>query len=218
MRVCPFEEIVVYSPPNYRPTRISGFRARLVYLSCAAALIFLVSTASCQRLQARLFDQRDGLGNPSITALGQDGAGYLWVGSQNGLFRYDGSYFREFGRADGFHTPNISNLLVDTSGTLWAGSREGLYYWDGQVFHELLYQGASLHVGMNSMLASSRSGEMILMSNGGPLAITFDPASRRWTAQPYGKLHPVAIVESPQIEMALRRAPIHGVHVVNAPR
>ena len=133
MQARPFEEIVVYSP-NFRPTRISGIRARLVYLGSAAALFFLVSTASCQRLQARLFDQRDGLGNPSITALAQDGAGYLWVGSQNGLFRYDGSYFREFGRADGFRSPNISNLLVDTSGTLWVGSREGLYYWDGQVF------------------------------------------------------------------------------------
>ena len=189
MRAHPFEEIVVYSP-NFRPTRISGFLACLVYLGSAAALFFLVSTASCQRLQARLFDQRDGLGNPSITALAQDGDGYLWVGSQNGLLRYDGANFREFGRADGFRTPNISNLLVDTSGTLWAGSREGLYYWDGQVFHELLYQGTSLHVGMNSMLASSRSGEVILMSNAGPLSITFDPASRRWTAQPYGKLHP----------------------------
>jgi len=189
MRARPFEEIVVYSP-NFRQTRISGFRARLVSLGSTAALFFLASTASCQRVQARLFDQRDGLGNPSITALAQDGAGYLWVGSQNGLFRYDGSYFREFGRADGFRTPNISNLLVDTSGTLWAGSREGLYHWDGEVFHELLYQGASLHVGMNSMLASSSSGEVILMSNAGPLSITFDIASRQWTAKPYGKLHP----------------------------
>ena len=161
---------------------------RIVYL--VSALILLVSAASCQRLQARLFDQRDGLGNPSITALAQDGDGYLWVGSQNGLFRYDGSYFREFGRADGFRTPNISNLLVDKSGTLWVGSRDGLYYWDGVAFHELLYQGTSLHVGISSMLASSGSGEVILMSNAGPLSITLDPASRQWSAQPYVKLHP----------------------------
>ena len=170
----------------------AGVRPPLAAPCCAIAFLLFVSTSllSGQRLQARLFDQQDGLGNPSVTALAQDRVGYLWVATQNGLFRYDGTRFREFGRDDGFVIPNFTSLLADTSGTLWAGSRSGLFYWDGQRFHELQYQGRSLHVGMNSMLAVSGAGEVILMSSKGPLSITREHPGNEYRVQLYRDLHP----------------------------
>ena len=43
------------------------------------------------------FRQADGLGNLNIECLIQDHAGFLWIGTQNGLFRHDGRQFVEFG-------------------------------------------------------------------------------------------------------------------------
>jgi hypothetical protein len=45
----------------------------------------------------------EGLGNLNVNCIAQDRQGYLWVGTENGLYRYDGSQFREFGAGEGLH-------------------------------------------------------------------------------------------------------------------
>ncbi len=63
------------------------------------------------------------------TALVQDQQGFLWIGTQHGLYRYDGHQLETF-RADPTN-PNslsadwISSLLVDQQGLLWVGTRYG---------------------------------------------------------------------------------------------
>ncbi len=63
------------------------------------------------------------------TALVQDQQGFLWFGTQHGLYRYDGHQLESF-RADPTN-PNslsadwISSLLVDKQGLLWVGTRYG---------------------------------------------------------------------------------------------
>lgn len=63
------------------------------------------------------------------TALVQDQRGFLWIGSQHGLYRYDG-YQLEIFRADSTDPISlsadwISSLMVDTAGFLWIGTRYG---------------------------------------------------------------------------------------------
>src|SRR3954464_10465396 len=61
-------------------------------------------------------------GAPSqITALAQTEDGYLWVGSERGLFRFDGIQFEEFMPPDGTNLPshNISSLMSTPEGGLW---------------------------------------------------------------------------------------------------
>ena len=48
----------------------------------------------------RHFGPDDGL-NTAVTQIGQDRTGFLWVGSGDGLFRYDGARFQRFGTDDG---------------------------------------------------------------------------------------------------------------------
>jgi ligand-binding sensor domain-containing protein/signal transduction histidine kinase len=69
----------------------------------------------------------DGLPQSTVTCMAQASDGYLWLGTQNGLVRFDGVKFRVF---DENNTPAIKNsrivrLLSDKDGALWVGTEHG---------------------------------------------------------------------------------------------
>lgn len=72
----------------------------------------------------RRFDSDAGLPQNSVTALLQDRAGYLWIGTYGGLVRYDGHDFRSYGShaGDGPPSDRITALLEDPEGRLWIGT------------------------------------------------------------------------------------------------
>src|SRR5262245_36993521 len=64
-----------------------------------------------------------------VTALYQDRAGFLWIGSRDGLFRYDGQEFMEF-KHDPADPASISDnavrtLFEDGRSCLWIGTNSG---------------------------------------------------------------------------------------------
>jgi diguanylate cyclase (GGDEF)-like protein len=90
-------------------------------MSCAATTI-----CHAQRYSFRQYI--DGLGNLNITCLGQDRPGYLWVGTQNGLYRYDGSHFQRYGAAEGIPDRIIDTIYKGPDGTLWVATTAGIYF------------------------------------------------------------------------------------------
>jgi len=99
----------------------------LAGLAAWAAMLGICSlTAAAQRYSFREYTQ--GLGNLNITAIQQDRTGYLWVGTQNGLYRYDGSQFQRFGQSQGIPDRIIDTLYVGPDGTLWVGTSAGIYF------------------------------------------------------------------------------------------
>jgi len=78
----------------------------------------------------------EGLPQTSAQAIARTPDGYLWVGTQEGLARFDGGRFVVF---DTETTPGIPNkyitvLHVDRSGRLWIGTRTGLALMERGVF------------------------------------------------------------------------------------
>lgn len=73
------------------------------------------------------YDSEQGLPQNSVTALLEDRAGYLWIGTYGGLVRYDGHDFRSYGsHADsGPPSDRITALLEDARGRLWIGTENG---------------------------------------------------------------------------------------------
>jgi diguanylate cyclase (GGDEF)-like protein len=153
-------------------------------------LLACSAQALAQRFEARLFGQADGLGNLSILALTQDQNRYLWIATENGLFRYDGARFTEFGRGDGLAEPVVLNLVVDHRGMLWAGTHAGLYRFDGQRFQEVRLEGKPVHVGINSMLTATSTDEIIAQGSTGLVSVEMDGPSHAWVAMPYSRRHP----------------------------
>ncbi|UHQ18803.1 histidine kinase [Lysobacter sp. KIS68-7] len=73
-------------------------------------------------------------GMPMAFAQGPDG--YLWVGTLDGLLRFDGVRFARWSAPAGTHLPSdaVTRLLATRDGTLWIGTQQGLGQWrDGKL-------------------------------------------------------------------------------------
>ena len=114
------------------------------FLFAALAVEFLFSpplrSAPADFLVDKL-DTGDGLPSSTVTAVEQTPDGYLWVGTYNGLARFDGARFVTF---DPVNTPalgqaRVQGLFLDANGTLWINTfRGGLTsYRDGDFRNEL---------------------------------------------------------------------------------
>ena len=70
----------------------------------------------------------EGLPQTSAEAIARTPDGYLWVGTQEGLARFDGARFTVFDNGNEPAIPNkdISALFVDRGGRLWIGTRAGI--------------------------------------------------------------------------------------------
>lgn len=68
-----------------------------------------------------------GLPQITVLAIAQDANGYLWLGTQAGLARFDGTRFHRYSQNDAAQLgANIQALLADDAGRLWIGTARGL--------------------------------------------------------------------------------------------
>ena len=108
-----------------------AFRVRFAsYL----ALLACVCSSQAQRQLFHEYGSSDGLSNLNVKCLLQDRTGYLWVGTDNGLFRYDGSSFRGFGHPDGLSNTEVLSLAEAPAGALWIGTNSGVSQASGDHF------------------------------------------------------------------------------------
>ena len=107
------------------------------------------------------------------------------MGTQNGLFRYDGSRFLEFGRADGLAGTFVNALAEDGSGRLWVGTTEGLYYLaEGGRFRDVQYHQQNLDIPLGSTLSSRKNGEVLAVTQFGLLVVGSAPDGKGWECRP----------------------------------
>ncbi|HEY0989033.1 MAG TPA: ATP-binding protein [Kofleriaceae bacterium] len=89
---------------------------------------------------ARVFGAADGLRNLSITSLLQDLDGFLWLGTEDGVYRFDGARFTHFSTHDGLLSNLVFALGLAPDGTVCVGG-DGLVCWDGQRFSQARVPG-----------------------------------------------------------------------------
>ncbi|UKI45701.1 MAG: hypothetical protein L6V92_09210 [Phocaeicola vulgatus] len=76
------------------------------------------------------YQVENGLSNNMVTACVQDKDGYIWIGTRDGLNRFDGYNFKGFRQDSDSHSLGsnwISCLACDSTGNLWVGTLSGLY-------------------------------------------------------------------------------------------
>ncbi len=120
---------------------------------------------------------QDGL--PQITALSlaQDRVGYLWVGTQDGLARFDGVRFVTYTPEDTPALPGIwiGALLSDRRGRLWVGTYKGLAFYDGQQFHKVNAADPALYPSLNVVaLIEQANGQIIVGTTEGVFRVVDD--------------------------------------------
>lgn len=99
-------------------------RCAVMFLLCAAFLrpsAALDPNKTLTQYAHRIWGQEEGLFQPTIYSILQTRDGFLWLGTQDSLIRFDGMHFREFDEA-AFHQSLIRALVEDNQGNLWVGS------------------------------------------------------------------------------------------------
>jgi ligand-binding sensor domain-containing protein/signal transduction histidine kinase len=94
-----------------------------------------------------IWETDDGLPQNSVIAMAQTRDGYLWLGTLNGLVRFDGLHFTVF---DESNTPELNSskiisLFEDRAGNLWVGTQTAgvVLVKDGQLTHLPIGQGGA---------------------------------------------------------------------------
>ena len=92
-------------------------------LGACTALLAFAETAVAQKYSFRHYGAAEGIQNLVILSLAQDGAGYIWAGSEGGLYRYDGTRFRLMSSGEGLTCASeVHTLHVGSDGALWANA------------------------------------------------------------------------------------------------
>jgi len=102
-------------------------------------LIFLFNllgvVAIAQQYNFRNFSIEDGLEQSQVNAIYQDKKGYIWIGANGGLTRFDGKNFKTWTVKDSLPSANILAITEDRKGILWvACANAGAVSFDGKKF------------------------------------------------------------------------------------
>lgn len=122
-----------------------------------------------QRHSFKFYGQEQGLNNLATECLLQDRTGYLWVGTQNGLFRYDGAAFTRFSETEGLPSSPVDALVETPDGVLWVATSRGLARRQGPGFAPFDFSERVESSGRFG-LASDRAGRLYLTTTAGLLA------------------------------------------------
>jgi PAS domain S-box-containing protein len=111
---------------------------------CAVALCGLVAARPALatgaadlppgQLTFRVFDGADGLRNLVVVSLAQDDDGLLWLGTQDGVYRFDGEQFTHFSVDDGLASSLVYVVGTAPDGRVCVGGNSGLSCWNGARF------------------------------------------------------------------------------------
>ena len=128
-------------------------------------LCWTSSLAHGQRYRFREYGLVEGLQSLEVEAVFQDHTGFVWAGTGNGLFRYDGNDFIEFNRSSGLASNRIDHIAQSSDGTLWVATARGVSF---QIPGGARFAPAQVQVdsGRNS-LAAAADGAMWISSTDG---------------------------------------------------
>jgi len=138
-----------------------------------------------RRLRFQIVDRKDGLPLNTVSSIVQDRAGFMWLGTADGLARWDGQRFLTF-RHDPANPATISaswvnEILLARDGTLWIGTEGGgvnRYRQGNSTFDrfEAANDPETLHSGSILSMSEGPDGRIWIGTQGGGLGV-LDPAT-----------------------------------------
>lgn len=72
------------------------------------------------------YDSNSGLSQNTVNCLLQDRTGFIWLGTKDGLNRFDGYSFKHIGNDERNYCSIVSSLMEDSSGIIWVGTHQGV--------------------------------------------------------------------------------------------
>src|SRR5713101_1805673 len=98
----------------------------LEILLCGSLLIGFSRCVLAERLPLKYYTVADGLAHNVVNKIVRDSRGFLWFCTTDGLSRFDGYTFTNFGTDQGLPHANVTDLLETRSGEYWVGTYGGI--------------------------------------------------------------------------------------------
>jgi diguanylate cyclase (GGDEF)-like protein len=152
------------------------------------AFMLLASGALCaQEYSFRSFGVTEGLNNLGVLQIYQDRVGFLWVSTENGIYRFDGDRFEAFGLAQGIPASSATAFGEAPDGSLLVGGAIGLYHLQGNRFEKL--QSDFKTISWAQGIQADGNGHTFLGTDSGLVELTSKPgqkgfATRRFVQPP----------------------------------
>src|ERR1044072_5018284 len=110
---------------------VPGTLLACVLLACCPSACGLKPSLDVSQYGHTSWKIRDGFTKGQIISMAQTSDGYLWLGTEFGLLRFDGVRNVPFQPPPGQHLPStqIFSLLAARDGALWIGTARGLASW-----------------------------------------------------------------------------------------
>jgi len=178
--------------------RGGGLRAGLRAVFATALMCCALARADVPgivNVRFRNYGVDEGLSQSTALQIVQDKTGFLWIGTQDGLDRFDGYGFRVYkhvrGDAHSLSDNHIGALAADHDGSLWIGTQAGgLNHYDPKLDRFDSYTADPAHTGtlannFVTALMLDRRGWLWVASAGGKLQ-WFDRAANNLLDAPLG--------------------------------
>ena len=135
-------------------------------IHCAVLFIFYSFIVTAQDITVRLYSAKDGLPSTYIYSICQDKYGYLWIGTPDGISRFDGKNFTNYGLEDGLPDTRITNGFMDSHYRYWAATPKGAVEFKGNKFTSYPLSDSQNITWVFQILETKKGEILSLTSNG----------------------------------------------------
>ncbi|MBN2348509.1 MAG: SpoIIE family protein phosphatase [Bacteroidales bacterium] len=115
--------------------KILRLSRRLIY---SILILLIIPSGYPQTYYFDNYSTQNGLGQSTVYSIVQDNKGYIWVGTLDGISKFDGNRFENFTTNDGLAPGGVKIIIIDKSGIFWLGHHNGgLTKYDGKQFQQV---------------------------------------------------------------------------------
>lgn len=154
-------------------------------LALGAALLCLSRPASYAQHYS-FSDASGGLNNLNVDCAARDNEGFLWIGTENGLYRFDGALHMRMGPSQGMPARMVQDIYLAPDGTMLVGAVGGIYVRqrDGHFLELHLPDPVNPFIlRIASVFAASPAGQILVADRSGVYQLRHDSASP-WHTKP----------------------------------
>jgi len=137
-------------------------------------MLFPLLGLNAQTYKFRQYGIEDGICHPFVYTVNQDKLGYIWLGTGEGLCRYDGFSFTGDIITDSMPTAFIKKSFKDSNGDLWFGHNDGSISWyDGGSFRIVTLEDRITST-INDITTDDQGNIIFLTQNRGMIVVDKD--------------------------------------------
>jgi signal transduction histidine kinase/ligand-binding sensor domain-containing protein len=112
-------------PPANLPSKLRANRLLPMFARMAGFALASVTPLGAQELPLRAWSVRDGLIHPRVNGILRDSSGFVWFATWEGVSRFDGVRFTNFGAREGLPNPLVWCVAEGPDRKLWLGTHGG---------------------------------------------------------------------------------------------